>query len=174
MSTSSGGCWKCRSSIYGCTSVSRPAPQAKRASTEGSMKKLRTAFIGVDYMGRFQAEKFAAIAGAELVAVVDADAARAKEIAAALGCGHETDHRALLAHIDAACVAVPTEKHHAVVRDCLEAGVHVLGEKPLARTLEGADALLALAPAKGRGLPAGPLPRFHPALPARPAPGGRP
>src|SRR5260221_3283593 len=174
MSTSSGGCWKCRSSIYGCTSVSRPAPQAKRASTEGSMKKLRTAFIGVDYMGRFQAEKFADIAGAELRAVVDADAARAKEIAAALGCGHETDHRALLAHIDAACVAVPTEKHHAVVRDCLEAGVHVLVEKPLARTLEEADALLALARAKGLVPQVGHLQRFNPAFQAPAAPGRRP
>ena len=102
------------------------------------MHKLRTAVIGVGYMGRFHAEKLAASAGAELVAVVDADVARAREIAAALGCAHESDYRNLLSRVDAVCVAVPTGQHHAVVRACLEAGVHVLVEKPLSRTLDEA------------------------------------
>src|SRR5687768_14499771 len=113
------------------------------------MKKLHTAVIGVGYMGKFHAEKFAASADAELVAVVDANAARAREIAATLGCAYEADYRPLLPKLDAVCVAVPTEQHYTVVRDCLEAGVHVLVEKPLSRTLEEADLLLALARAKG-------------------------
>jgi predicted dehydrogenase len=141
-------------------------------------QKLRCAVIGVGYMGKFHAEKFSASADAELIAVVDADAARAKEIAAALGCGHETDHRALLkrvdARIEAVCVAVPTERHHAVVRDCLEAGVHVLVEKPLSRTLEEADSLLELARAQGLILQVGHLQRFNPAFQALAAQGGRP
>lgn len=138
------------------------------------MEKLRTAVIGVGYMGKFHAEKFAASADAELVAVADADAARAKEIATALGCAHEADYRTLLARVDAVCVAVPTEKHHAVVRACLEAGVHVLVEKPLSRTLDEADALLALARAKGLVLQVGHLQRFNPAFQALAAQGGRP
>jgi predicted dehydrogenase len=138
------------------------------------MKKLRTAVIGVGYMGKFHAEKLAASADAELVAVVDADAARAKEVAAALGCAHEADYRTLLSRVDAVCVAVPTEKHHAVVRACLEAGVHVLVEKPLSRTLDEADALLALARAKGVVLQVGHLQRFNPAFQALVAQGGRP
>jgi len=138
------------------------------------MKKLRTAVIGVGYMGKFHAEKFAASADAELVAVVDADAVRAKEIAAALGCAHAGHYRALLPRVDAVCVAVPTEKHHAVVRDCLEAGVHVLVEKPLSRTLDEADSLLALARAKGLVLQVGHLQRFNPAFQALAAQGGRP
>ena len=138
------------------------------------MEKLRTAVIGVGYMGKFHAEKFAASADAELVAVADADAARAKEIATALGCAHEADYRTLLARVDAVCVAVPTEKHHAVVRACLEAGVHVLVEKPLSRTLDEADALLALAHAKGLVLQVGHLQRFNPAFQALAAQGGRP
>ena len=138
------------------------------------MTKLRTAVIGVGYMGRFHAEKLAASANAELVAVADADAARAVEIASALGCGHATDYRALLQRIDAACVAVPTENHHEVVRTCLEAGVHVLVEKPLARTLAEADALLELARAKGLVLQVGHLQRFNPAFQALAAQGGRP
>ncbi len=142
------------------------------------MKKLRTAVIGVGYMGKFHAEKFAASANTELVAVVDADAARAKEIATALGCGHETDYRVLLAphfpRLDALCVAVPTVQHHAVVGDCLEAGVHVLVEKPLSRTLDEADSLLELARAKTLVLQVGHLQRFNPAFQALAAQDGRP
>ena len=138
------------------------------------MEKIRTAVIGVGYMGRFHAEKLAASAEAELVAVADADAARAKEIAGALGCAHEIDFRTLLARVDAVCVAVPTEKHHAVVRACLEAGVHVLVEKPLSRTLEEADALLELARTKRLVLQVGHLQRFNPAFQALAAQGGRP
>jgi predicted dehydrogenase len=138
------------------------------------MKKLRTAVIGVGYMGRFHAEKLAADADAELVAVADTDAARAKEVAAVLGCAHATDYTSLLSQIDAVCVAVPTERHHLVVRACLEAGVHVLVEKPLSRTLEEADDLLALARAKSVVLQVGHLQRFNPAFLALAAQGGRP
>ena len=138
------------------------------------MEKLRTAVIGVGYMGRFHAGKLAACADAELVAVADTDAARAKDVAAALGCAHETDYRRLLSRIDAACVAVPTERHHAVVSACLETGVHVLVEKPLSRTLEEADALLALAREKALVLQVGHLQRFNPAFRALEAQGGRP
>ena len=138
------------------------------------MATLRIAVIGVGYMGRFHAEKFAASADADLVAVADADAARAVEIARALGCGHASDYRSLLSRIDAVCVAVPTEKHHEVVRACLEAGVHVLVEKPLARTLAEADALLVLARARALVLQVGHLQRFNPAFQALAADGGRP
>ena len=138
------------------------------------MEKLRTAVIGVGYMGRFHAEKLAACAGAKLVAVADADAGRAREAGMALGCEHGLDFRAWLPRIDAACIAVPTEKHHEVARACLEAGVHVLVEKPIARSLQEADALLALARARGLVLQVGHLQRFNPAFQALAAAGGRP
>jgi predicted dehydrogenase len=138
------------------------------------MKKIRTAVFGVGYMGKFHAEKFAASGAAELVAVADANAARAAEIAGALGCRHAADYRSLLGSIDAACVAVPTEKHHEVVLACLEAGVHVLVEKPLARTLAEADGLLALAKQKGLVLQVGHLQRFNPAFQALAADAARP
>ena len=138
------------------------------------MEKLRTAVIGVGYMGRFHAEKLAACDGAELVAVADADAARAREVGSALGCAYGADYRAWLPHIEAACVAVPTKSHHAVARACLDAGVHVLVEKPLARSLQEADALLELARARGLVLQVGHLQRFNPAFQALAAAGGRP
>jgi predicted dehydrogenase len=138
------------------------------------VKKIRTAVIGAGYMGRFHAEKLARCAGAELAAVIDADAARAREIGAALGSGHGAGYAGWLGRIDAACIAVPTEYHHRVARDCLEAGVHVLVEKPLARTLAEADALLELARAKGLVLQVGHLQRFNPAFEALAAQPGRP
>ena len=98
------------------------------------MAELRTAVIGVGYMGRFHAQKFAACKGARLLAVVDAQATRAEQIARELGCEARTDYRDLLGGIDAAVVAVPTELHYAVVRELLEAKVNVLVEKPLARS----------------------------------------
>ena len=129
------------------------------------MKKIRTAVIGAGYMGKFHAGKLAVSANAELIAVIDADASRAT---------HGTDYKPWLGKIDAAVVAVPTEHHHRVARDCLEAGVHVLVEKPLSRTLGEADALLALARAKGLVLQVGHLQRFNPAFQALAAQGGRP
>jgi predicted dehydrogenase len=135
---------------------------------------VRVAVIGAGYMGRFHAEKLAASNGAELAAVIDADAARAREIGAKLGSAHGTDYRDWLGKIDAACIAVPTELHDRVARECLEAGVHVLVEKPLARTLAEADALLAAARAKGLVLQVGHLQRFNPAFQALAGQPGRP
>ena len=125
-------------------------------------------------MGRFHAQKLAASMAAELVAVADADAARAREIAKELGCAHEADYGALLSRVDVACVAVPTDRHYEVVRACLESGVHVLVEKPLAPSVAEADALLALARARGLILQVGHLERFNPAFRALAAEPGRP
>jgi len=146
------------------------------------MKNIRIAVIGAGYMGRFHAEKFAAmkdaeqvgVAGAQLVAVVDTDRARAEQLAGALGSAAESDYRGVLPRIDAACVAVPTDQHYAIVRACLEAGVHVLVEKPLSRTLAEADELLELARVKGMVLQVGHLQRFNPAFQALAAHSGRP
>jgi predicted dehydrogenase len=129
------------------------------------MKKLRTAVIGAGHMGKFHARKFSASDAAELVAVIDADASRAKD---------GTDYKPWLGRIDAAVVAVPTEHHFRVVKDCLEAGVHVLVEKPITRTLAEADALLEIARAKQLVLQVGHLQRFNPAFQALAAQGGRP
>ena len=138
------------------------------------MKKTRVAVIGAGYMGKFHAEKLAASQDAELAAVIDADGARAREIGARLGAAHGTDYKAWLGRIDAACIAVPTELHDRVARECLAAGIHVLVEKPLACTLAEADALLAAARAKGLVLQVGHLQRFNPAFGALAGQPGRP
>ena len=128
------------------------------------MAELRTAVIGVGYMGRFHAQKFAACKGAKLLAVVDADPNRADEVAREVGTEARTEFRALLGDLDAAVVAVPTELHYRVVRELLEANVNVLVEKPLARSIKEADQLLALARRKRVLLQVGHLERFNPAF----------
>jgi predicted dehydrogenase len=127
-------------------------------------KKLRAAAIGVGYLGQFHAEKLAALKDVELVAVVDADAARARHIAAKCGCAAHDEARALLGAVDLVSIAVPTERHHEVALPFLEAGVHVLLEKPVTKTLDEADALLAAARTHGALLAVGHLERFNPAF----------
>ena len=136
--------------------------------------KLRAAVVGVGYLGQFHAEKLAAAPGVELVAVVDADPARAQSVAAKHGCAAHADPRALAGQADLVCVAVPTPRHRDVALPFLEAGVHVLVEKPIATTLAEADALLAAARKGGALLAVGHLQRFNPAFRALAAALGKP
>jgi len=126
--------------------------------------KLRAAVVGVGHLGQYHADKLATMDGVELVAVADSDAARVRAVAAKHGCQALADARALPGQVDLAVVAVPTEHHHPVALALLEAGVHVLVEKPITRTLEEADALLAAARSKGVLLAVGHLERFNPAF----------
>ncbi|MDP2823655.1 MAG: Gfo/Idh/MocA family oxidoreductase [Sulfuritalea sp.] len=128
-------------------------------------KKLRAAVIGVGYLGRFHAQKYAALSGVDLVGVVDVHAETAQRVAKELGVAAFTDYRELLAgaKLDLVSVASTTETHHAVARDFLAAGVHVLAEKPITVTVAQADELIALADAKHLVLQVGHLERFNPA-----------
>jgi predicted dehydrogenase len=120
--------------------------------------------VGVGYLGRFHAEKYAAHPGADLVAVVDVNGERARAIGRELGVEALTDHRGLAGRVDCASIAVPTNRHFAVARDLLAAGVDVLVEKPVTTTVEEAKALVELAVRSGRVLQVGHLERFNPAV----------
>ena len=125
---------------------------------------LRAAVIGAGYLGRFHAEKYAALEDCELRAVVDIDAARARELAGSLGAPAATDYHAVLNDVDVASIVVPTEIHYEVARACLEAGVHILVEKPVTRTVEEASELVELAARRGLVFQVGHLERFNPAI----------
>ena len=127
-------------------------------------KPLRAAVIGVGYLGRFHAEKYRAHPDAELVAVVDVDQDRAREIASDLGVQALTDYGALAGRIDCASVVVPTKDHFTVARDLLSAGVDVLVEKPLTTAIGEGKELVELAARGQRVLQVGHLERFNPAL----------
>ncbi len=117
-------------------------------------------------MGRYHAEKFAARGDCEVVAIADVQPGRAQALAAKLGCAALDDHRGVLGKADAAVISVPTERHHEVARACLEAGMHVLVEKPLAVDLQQSDALIALAGDRRRVLHVGHVERYNAAFQA--------
>jgi predicted dehydrogenase len=125
---------------------------------------LNVAVIGAGHMGRYHAEKFARCEGVRLAAVVDADPARAAKLAEAYGCAARTDLAGLGGEAQAAVVAVPTDRHYEVTLACLRQGLHVLVEKPIAPTLEQADALIAAAEARGVVLQVGHVERFNKAF----------
>jgi predicted dehydrogenase len=125
-----------------------------------SQRPLRAAVIGVGHFGRFHAEKYAKSRAATLVAIVDRDGERAQETARRFGAEALSDYRPLFGKVDAVSIAVPTGAHFEVARACLENGIHVLIEKPIAETLEQADELIALAERNGLVLQVGHLQRF--------------
>ncbi len=124
-------------------------------------KKLRAAVVGVGYIGKFHAEKFAAMPDVELVGVVDPDEDQARRTAAAHRTAAFSGHRDLFGKVDAVSIASPTPTHFAVARDFLEADVDVLIEKPVTVTLEEADRLIDLAESRGLLIQVGQLERFN-------------
>jgi predicted dehydrogenase len=130
----------------------------------GPSTPLRVAVIGVGHLGKHHARLLAAIDGAQLVAVVDPDAERASAAAAASGARALADYRELFEQVDAVTVAVPTELHHEIALPFLERGISVLVEKPITRTLDEADALIAAARSSGATLATGQTERFNPAI----------
>lgn len=128
------------------------------------MKKIRVGVVGVGYLGRFHAEKYAALADAELVGIVDTDFARAAQIADRLNTRTYSDPAQLFGKVDAVSVVVPTAMHHRVAKQFMDRGIHVLLEKPMTETLEQADELIGLATRHGLVLQVGHIERFNPAV----------
>ena len=127
------------------------------SSTAGH--RLRMGVIGVGHFGRFHAQKIAASPRADLTGLFDPDAARAAGVGLELG-APAMALDALLGACDAVVIAAPAERHHDLASAALEAGCHVLVEKPIAATLAQADALASLAAARARVLQVGHLLRF--------------
>lgn len=128
------------------------------------MQLTKCAVVGVGYLGRFHAQKYAAIDSAELVAVVDIDEQAARRSAEDCGCRALTDYRDVIGEVEAVSIAVPTVRHYDIARDFLDAGVHVLLEKPIASTLDEARALTRLARERGVVFQIGHLERFNAAF----------
>ncbi len=128
------------------------------------MNKLRAAVVGVGYFGSRHVDKWAALDDVELAYVVDRDGDLARKTARRFGAVPATDCAEIVGKVDVASVAVPTQHHFDVASGLLGAGIHVLVEKPLTRTLEEADQLVAAAEARGLELRVGHLERFNPAL----------
>ncbi|OKY75172.1 MAG: UDP-N-acetyl-D-glucosamine dehydrogenase [Desulfobulbaceae bacterium DB1] len=128
------------------------------------MKNIKVGVIGVGYLGKFHAQKYAAMENVELVGVADVVLSAARQVAAACGTRAFADYRQLLPLVDAVSVVVPTPMHHPVATECFAAGVDVMLEKPMTVTLEEADDLIKKAENGRRILQVGHLERFNPAI----------
>jgi predicted dehydrogenase len=129
--------------------------------------KLHTAVIGVGHLGRQHARIHSTLAEAGLndfVSVCDIAEDTARTIALERAVDGTTDWRDLVGRVDAVSLAVPTESHCEIACGLLEAGIHVLVEKPISRTLAEADRMIAAAEKGGALLQVGHLERFNPAL----------
>lgn len=120
--------------------------------------------VGVGHLGRHHARIYHEMPGSRLVGVVDRDLERAKQIAGLYGCEAWDDPAQLAGKVSAASVAVPTEHHREVACGLLGAGIDVLVEKPIAKSLEEADAILAAARENERLVMVGHTERFNPAV----------
>jgi predicted dehydrogenase len=128
------------------------------------MSKIRAAVIGVGYLGRFHAQKYAQLDACELVAVVDGRAEVRDAVAVEVKSRAVADYRELLGKVDAVSVVTPTPAHFEIADAFLAAGAHVLVEKPITETPEQARALIDRAAAAKRILQVGHLERFNAAI----------
>jgi predicted dehydrogenase len=125
---------------------------------------LRLAVVGVGHLGQHHARILSAMEGVQLTAVVDTRPERAAEIAAVSSCRAVTDYRDVFGEVDAVVVAVPTDVHSQIAVPFLERGIPVLVEKPMSRSVDDADRMLAAAGASGALLAVGHTERHNPAV----------
>jgi len=134
---------------------------------KSKIQNLKTAVVGVGSLGRHHARNYAEIARTgetELVGVCDANEETARQIASENNCNYFTDWRELLDKTNAVSIATPTETHCEIACAFLEKGVHVLVEKPIAKTLAEADSMIKAAEKSGAKIMVGQLERFNPAM----------
>jgi predicted dehydrogenase len=126
--------------------------------------KIRTAVIGAGHLGREHARVYGSIENAKLIAVCDINEKTGRAVAERHSVRFVSDFRELLGDVDAVSIATPTVDHHEITCACLDAGINVLVEKPIARTLAEADEMIRTAEARGLILQVGHIERFNPAF----------
>jgi predicted dehydrogenase len=124
----------------------------------------RVGVVGVGALGFHHARIMREVAGATMVGFFESGAERSAKVATELGLKAFDSLDALLREVDAVSIVVPTPAHYAVAKAALEAGKHVLIEKPITATIAEADELLAIAKAKGVLVQIGHIERFNRAI----------
>ena len=129
------------------------------------MKTIRIGVIGVGHLGFHHARVYSTLEGVELAGVVDSDPDRAMKVSLEFGAPLFTATEELLAKgVDAVSIVVPTSAHRAVALQCIEAGVDVLVEKPIAATIEEAEAIVEASRVHNRIVQVGHIERFNGAV----------
>jgi len=128
------------------------------------MAAIKTAVVGVGYLGKFHAQKYATLSSSDLIAVCDNNIGTATTIANELNIRAVDSLASLLPDIDALSIVVPTQLHYDIAKQCLIAGKHVLLEKPMTTTMQQARELITLADEHQCVLQIGHLEQFNPAI----------
>ena len=128
------------------------------------MDRLKVGVIGVGHLGQHHVRLYSQFSDTQLMGIVDLDRDRAEAIGQRHGAPVFSHVKELLGVVDAVSVAVPTSHHREVVQTCLEVGVHVLVEKPLASTVAEARAMVEFANHRGLVLQVGHVERFNPVM----------
>ena len=125
---------------------------------------LRVGVVGAGIMGQNHLRVYDMLKSVEIVAIVDSDIHKAKNIASRFDCDAYQSAEELVGKIDAASVCVPSVHHFDVGNYLLNHNVHCLIEKPLATTLEQCGQLIASAEKNKKVLLVGHIERFNPAV----------
>jgi len=134
------------------------------AYMQRNIEPLRIGVIGVGNMGQHHTRVLSLLKDVELVGIADINVERGLDTASKYRVRFFEDYRDLLPHVEAICIAVPTRLHHAVGMACLQSGIHVLIEKPIAANIGEAESLVNAAAESGRILQVGHIERFNPAF----------
>ncbi len=141
-------------------SVGQPLPHLQRNQPQ----PIRVGVIGVGNMGQHHTRVLSLLKDVDLVGVADINVERGLDTASKYRARFFEDYHDLLPHVEAVCIAVPTRLHHAVGMNCLQAGIHVLIEKPIAASITEAESLVNAAAESHSILQVGHIERFNPAF----------
>lgn len=125
---------------------------------------IKVGVIGTGYLGQHHARVYSEIKDVELVALVDTDEKKAKDLAAKYNCEAYSDYRDIIGKLDAVSIVTPTTSHHSIAMDFIRAGKDLLVEKPVTVTVSEADELINEAERKNCILQVGHIERFNPAV----------
>ncbi len=125
---------------------------------------LKVGVIGVGNMGQHHTRVLSLLKDVEFVGIADVNVERGLDIASKYRVHFYENYLELLPHVEAVCIAAPTRLHHQVGLECLNQGVHVLIEKPIAASIAEAESLVNAAAATNCILQVGHIERFNPAF----------
>ncbi|MDO8489140.1 MAG: Gfo/Idh/MocA family oxidoreductase, partial [Candidatus Omnitrophota bacterium] len=130
------------------------------------MKKLNVGVVGVGHLGSNHARIYSELKNVNLAGVCDINEELAKSTAKRYKTDYFTDYKNIFKQVDAVSIAAPTALHYKIAKDFMEAGIHVLIEKPITKTIEEVDTLLEIQKNKNLIIQVGHIERFNPAISA--------
>ena len=125
---------------------------------------VKVGIVGTGHLGKHHVKLLKNLPTCDVIGIYDKNLEQAKTISEELGVNYFTTLDELLANVDAVSIAAVTSAHYEIAKQCLEAGKHILLEKPITVTIPEAEEIVALAEKKKLILQVGHIERFNPAL----------